>query len=524
MTTPHRTAFVNGHVWTAGFASPRPLDVLIEDDRILSVVTAGELDTSGADVVDLTGRVLSPGFQDAHLHLEGGGGDLLECELSEATSAADVLDRVRSYSEAHPDEEWIVGAGWQREFFENGSPSSAELDSVTGDRPTALYPFDHHGVWLNTAAMRRAGITAETPDPDHGFLPRLPDGTPVGMLEEAAAALVAPFLPVKTEAEQIEGVHAGQSHLLSKGITSCQDALVGPGMGMRDQFEVYRQMLEDDSLDVRLTTALWWNPERGLEQLQELEQRRHILEGTAGPERVVADTVKIMIDGAGLLYFDADQLREVTVACDAAGFNCHYHSYAELTTRWALDAIEEAIRVNPLRARRHHIAHLFVVAGEDFRRFAELGVTANVQGFWAGTPVPHEHMKDVTVTSDPEDREYPFGRMHTAGARLAAGSDWPVTTCDPFQAIGSTAGFMPQPGMRKELPEQDRLDVVTMFQAFTTGSAFVNGREHSTGRIAPGYLADLVVLGSDPFAGAEALLSTEVDETWVGGERLYSRG
>ena len=164
-----------------------------------------------------------------------------------------------------------------------------------------------------------------------------------------------------------------------------------------------------------------------------------------------------------------------------------------------------------------------MVAGEDFKRFADLGVTANVQGFWAGTPVPHEHMKEVTVTTDPEDREYPFGRMQAAGVRLAAGSDWPVTTCDPFLAIGSTAGYLPEPQMRKEIPEKDRLDVVAMFQAFTTGSAFVNGRASSTGRIAPGYLADLVVLSQDPFGDRDALLGTSVDETWVGGRKLYSR-
>jgi predicted amidohydrolase YtcJ len=455
--------------------------------------------------------------------LEGGGGDLLTCDLSEATSADDVLATIKTYTDSHPDEPWITGGGWQREFFADRAPTAALLDSVTGDRPAALHPFDHHGIWLNSAALELAGITSETPDPDRGFITRLEDGSPAGMLEEGAAALVAPFMPVKTEAEQIEGVQAGQAHLLSKGITSCQDALVGPGMGMRDQFKIYVQMLKESTLDVRLTTALWWNPARGLEQLEELEERRRVLEAAAGPDRVVADTVKIMIDGAGMLYFTPEQLREVTVACDAAGFNCHYHSYAELTTRWALDAIEEAINTNPLRPRRHHIAHLFVVAGEDFKRFAELGVTANVQGFWAGTPVPHEHMKEVTVTSDPEDREYPFGRMHAAGARLAAGSDWPVTTCDPVLAIGSTAGFLPEPGMRKDIPEKDRLDVVTMLEAFTTGSAFVNGRADSTGRIAPGYLADLVVLSQDPFGSADALLGAKVDETWVGGKKLYSR-
>lgn len=523
MTPTARTAFVNGLVWTDGFTTPRALDVLIEDDTITALAGRGELDTADATVIDLEGRVLSPGFQDAHLHLEGGGGDLLACELSEATPADDVLARVKAFADAHPDDEWITGAGWQRDFFSDRAPTATLLDTVTGDRPAALHPFDHHGIWLNSAALRIAGITAETLDPEHGFITRLPDGSPAGMLEEAAAALVAPFLPVKTEAEQIAGVHAGQAHLLSKGITSCQDALVGPGMGMRDQFEVYRQMLADSSLDVRLTTALWWNPARGLEQLEELKERRRVLEETAGQDRVVADTVKIMIDGAGMLYFSPEQLREVTLACDAAGFNCHYHSYAELTTRWALDAIEAAIDANPLRERRHHIAHLFVVAGEDFKRFADLGVTANVQGFWAGTPVPHEHMSEVTVTSDPEDREYPFGRMEAAGVRLAAGSDWPMTTCDPFLAIGSTAGYLPEPRMRKEIPEKDRLDVVSMFRAFTTGSAFINGRASTTGRIAPNYLADLVVLSQDPFGGREALIGTSVEETWVGGRKLYSR-
>jgi predicted amidohydrolase YtcJ len=305
------------------------------------------------------------------------------------------------------------------------------------------------------------------------------------------------------------------------GITSVQDALVGTGLGMADHHGAFRELLQQSALRLRLTTALWWDQKRGVEQIPEILARRQELEEAAGPDRVVADTVKIMVDGADLLFMDAEAIREATVALDRLGFSVHYHSYGDGTTRWILDAIEAAVRQNGPRARRHHIAHLFVVGEDDFARFAELGVTANVQGFWAGSFVPHDHMHQSTLTDHPEKLEYPFGRLRAAGARLAGGSDWPVTTPDPLVCSRTATGQYIDPEGRRELSEVDRLDLGAMLAAYTAGSAYVNGRERSTGRIARGYLADLVVLDRDVFEGDEALCDATVEQVWIGGRQEY---
>jgi predicted amidohydrolase YtcJ len=219
------------------------------------------------------------------------------------------------------------------------------------------------------------------------------------------------------------------------------------------------------------------------------------------------------------LFMDAEAIRAATVALDRLGFSCHYHSYGDGTTRWILDAIEAAVCENGPWDRRHHVAHLFVVAEDDFARFAQLGVTANVQGFWAGSFVPHDHLHQSTVTDHPESLEYPFGRLQAAGARLAAGSDWPVTTPDPLVCARTATGRYLDPQGRRELTDVDRLDLGAMLTAYTTGSAYVNGRGRSTGRIARGFLADLVILDRDVFEDGDAL----VEQTWIGGVREYAR-
>lgn len=223
-----------------------------------------------------------------------------------------------------------------------------------------------------------------------------------------------------------------------------------------------------------------------------------------------------------VIYLDEDQLRTATIALDRAGFTAHYHSYGDATTRWVLNAIEAAIRENGPRLRRHHIAHLMVVGPDDFARFAELGVTANVQALWGGGGVDHEDLKESTNAAHPEHLEYPFARLHTAGAHLAAGSDWPVTTADPI-GIARVETARVRPGrMTPEIDELDRLDLLSLMTAYTEGSAFVNGRGRSTGRIAAGYLADLAIVDRDIFA-PDALEGAVIDETWIEGQRVFRR-
>lgn len=529
MTTHAPVALLGGHVWTAGYETPRELDLLIADGTISAVAERGELelpaDASHLDVRDYTGRLILPGFQDAHLHASTGGLDLLTCDLSGCTSADEVATTVRDYAAAHPELPWVIGGGWNRELYPApDGPHRDMLDAIVPGRPAALAPYDRHGLWLNSAALAAAGIDADTPDPVGGYYRRSADGTPTGMVEEAALLAVRAVMPPVGDHELREAILAAEAHLLRFGITSIQDALVGTGLGMLDQHGPYRDLVSRGMLTVRLTTALWWDPTRGVEQVAELVDRRRSLEAAAGPDRVIADTVKMMVDGTGVLFMTEEQIREAITALDAKGFSIHAHSYGDATTRWVLDGIAAARAVNGTPPRHHHIAHLFVVADADLARFAELGVTANVQGFWSGSPVPHEHLCDSTSIPDPQHHEYPFGQLLAAGAPLAAGSDWPVTTPDPLEAIRVAAGCHPDHGVTHQVLERNRLDVNAMLTAYTAGSAHVNGRGDTTGRITPGFAADLAVIDQTSLHDERALRSARVVETWVGGRQVYAAG
>jgi predicted amidohydrolase YtcJ len=490
------------------------------------VARSGELDTAGAQVVDLAGRLLVPGFQDAHAHPLVGGSNLLSCDLSTASTWQEIRQRIAAYAAALPSDDWVLGGGWDREVFPPGGPTREQLDDITEGRPALLRSYDCHGAWVNSAALRVAGVDRETPDPDHGFFVRDASGEPAGMLEERAVGIVMAHVPPETLESQKRALLRANESLLELGITSVQDAIVGGGLGIADQIAAYQDLLGAGAWTGRITAALWWDPDRGLDQIPELQAKRRALESCADESRIIADTVKIMIDGTNTVFIDRDAVYEATLALDTLGFTCHYHSYGELSTRWILDAVADARAMNGPGRGRHHIAHLMVVAEEDFARFAELDVSANVQAAWGYTAVAHDIMGLTTCSRDPELREYAFGRLATAGARLVAGSDWPVTTADPLEAMRLEAvrGRVRTPtGAGGDPDELDRLDLLTLMTAFTTGSAFVNGRGRTTGRVSPGFLADLVVLDRDPFQDDAALTEVRVDETWVNGRCAHRR-
>ncbi|MFI5845196.1 amidohydrolase [Catenuloplanes sp. NPDC051500] len=525
-----RTIFTGGYAFLGGAAAR--VDVAIEGERITEV-GAG---LRGGDVVDLDGGLLTPGFQDAHVHPIAGGVQLLRCDLQELSTAGEYLDAIARYAAAHPDLGWIIGGGWAPAVFPGGTPTRQLLDAVVPDRPVFLPNSDSHGAWVNTRALELAGIGAGTPDPADGRIEREPGGHPSGMLHEGAADLVGRRVPPTTDAELDAGLRAGQELLFAAGVTGWQDAWVGPGLhGHGDLLPVYLRAAATGALKARVSGALWWERDRGLEQLAELRERR------TARGRFTARTVKIMQDGVaenftaamiepyrngcgtGLSFLDPALLREAVTRLDAADFQVHVHALGDRAVREALDAVEAARTANGPRGNRHHLAHLQGVHPEDLDRFAALDVTANVQALWAC----HEpQMDELTLPFlDPllAARQYPFADLARAGARLAAGSDWMVSSPHPILAahvaVNRTAPG--EPLDRPFLPAQ-ALTLGAFLTAYTEGSAFVNHLEHDTGRIAPGMLADLAVLDRNPFARpAGEIALTQVRRTYVGGEQVY---
>ncbi|KAA1418254.1 amidohydrolase [Mumia zhuanghuii] len=530
MVTVFRNARVfDGHAYLGDVG-----DVVIDHGRVVSVGGTAE----GDAVVDVAGGLLAPGFVDAHVHAVQGGLERIRCDLSETDHVERrYLDVIGEYAARRPDVAWILGGGWAMAAFPGGTPTAAALDAVVPNRPVFLPNRDHHGAWVNSRALEIAGVDRSTPDPVDGRIERDPDGNPTGTLHEGAMALVARHVPRTSDDELYAGLLAGQSYLHSLGVTSWQDAIVGSYSGMDDNGPTYARAAAAGDLTAHVVGALWWDRDRGVEQVADLVQRRTAL--SAG--RFAATSVKIMQDGVaengtaalvepyldrcghatdnrGLSFVDPAALRVCIAELDALGFQVHVHGLGDRGVREALDAFEGT---DP--ARRHHIAHLQLVHPDDVPRFSALGVSANLQALWA---CYDEQMVDLTLPflgDERASRQYPFADLKANGAHLVAGSDWPVSTPDPLQAIhvavNRTAyGEAGRAGTDPFLPEQ-ALSPEAAFAAYTSGSAWINGRDDA-GTIAVGSVADLVVLDRDPFEDPASIGAASVVTTWVEGRAV----
>lgn len=520
--------------------------VAVADGRVVAVGRddVGDLIGPGTELVDLRGGLLVPGFQDAHVHPLGGGQSLLLCNLRGAQSPEHAASMVGDYASAHPELDWVTGGGWEMATFPGGTPDAALLDAVIPDRPVFLTNRDAHGAWVNSRALELAGITAHSPDPRDGRIERDSYGSPTGTLHEGAMELVNALIPAPTQQQRERALLVAQQHLHSFGITAWQDAILGDYADLRDPSDAYLTLASDGRLTARVVGALWWDRERGLEQIDELVERRERLR--AG--RFAATSVKIMQDGvaenftaamlepyadghghatanAGISFVDPELLKQAVAELDARGFQVHFHAIGDRSSRECLDAVEFARERNGASDNRHHIAHIQVVHPDDVPRFAALDVAANMQALWATFEL---QMTELTLPFLGPARgawQYPFGDLARSGARLAAGSDWPVSSPDPIAAIHTAVNRRApdtEGADRPFLPGQ-ALTLAEALSAYTAGSAYINHLDRDTGTIELGKYADLAVLDRDPFGGpSEDIAATRVLQTFVGGQRVYS--
>jgi predicted amidohydrolase YtcJ len=538
--------FCNGSVFDGLRFRPPGTTVRVSGGKITDVGPG--LAAGRADIVDLNGGTLLPGFIDAHVHPVFAGDQLRRCDLTSATTLAGYLDLIAAYDRAHPGDGWVTGGGWSMEAFPGGVPSAADLDAVIPGRPVYLPNRDGHGAWVNSLALRLAGIDAATLDPADGRIERNAAGEPVGMLQEGATSLVSRLIPATSDADWYAALLAGQARLLSFGITGWQDAIVGHAHGSGDPLRAYLRAARDGSLLANVVGALWWDRDRGLEQLPELLHRR-----SSGREgRFRPASVKMMLDGVaenhtaamlepyldsagcqtdvdGLDFIDPDRLAQYVTVLDHEGFQVHFHALGDRAVRLALDAVAAARRVNGDTGNRHHLAHLQVVHPDDVARFAEVSATANIQPLWAA----HEpQMDELTIPFLGARRagwQYPFRSLLAAGAQLCAGSDWPVSSPDPLLgahvAVTRTApggGGADSPG--PFLPEQC-LDLASILAAYTTGSARVNGLEAVTGAVRPGLDADFAVVDADlSVIAPHEIGASAVRQTWIRGQVVHESG
>jgi predicted amidohydrolase YtcJ len=540
--------FVNGAVYTVDAGRTWAQAVAVRGGRIVAVgtdVAAREHVGPRTEIVDLKGRMLVPGFQDAPVHLVSGGVDMLQCDLHELHGLAEYQEAIKSYADSYPEREWILGGGWSMDVFPAGSPTKELLDAVVPDRYVFLPSRDGHSAWVNSKTLDLAGVTKDTADPLDGRIERGAAGEPSGTLHEGADDLVDRFVPRTSSDEVYAGLLKGQGYLHSLGITAWQDAIVDPRVG---NFEAYLAAAGRGALTARVIGALWWDRHRGAEQIEELVDLRE----RAAVGRFRATSVKILQDGivenftaatltpyldrngaetenAGISMVEPEALNGYVTELDARGFQVHFHALADRAVREGLDAIDAARAVNGPNDHRHHLAHLQIIHPDDVHRFRELGAVANIQALWAA----HEgQMDELTIPFLGQERagwQYPFASLARAGTVLAMGSDWSVSTPDPFDQIHVAVNRVMPPdylygdGNREVFLPDERIDLPTAMAAFTMGSAYVNHLDLETGSIEIGKYADLTVIDRNIFENpVKEIGDARVDLTYVQGERVYT--
>lgn len=541
MATRDRLLITGGHVFTPAGIVEQP--VLIEDG-IITAIGADALTVTDAVEIDAAGGLVSPGFQDSHIHPYHAGLDMIACDLSPYDNAEDYLARIAEYAGANPELEWVIGGGWAMDAFPGGLPTAAALDAVVPDRPAFFPNRDGHGAWVNTKALEVGGIDETTPDPFDGRIERDADGHAIGTLQEGAMGLVSRHGPEPTQDDMDEALKIAQKQLFAWGVTGWQDAIVGATNGTPDPLDSYLRGTESGVLKAHVVGALWWDRNRGLEQIPELVEKRE----RALAAGFAATTVKIMQDGvaenftAGMLepyldscgcpgeimgksFVDPTTLKEIAVQLDALGFQLHFHALGDRAVRESLDAIEAARETNGDNDLRHTLAHIQVVHPDDVPRFAELKVVANMQPLWAR----HEDQMDVLTIPFLGTRraawQYPFGSLQRAGAPMASGSDWPVSTANPLEIIhtavnrahvGAT-GLAAAPFLGEQA-----LSLADALIAHSLGTAYLNHDEQRSGSIEVGKAGDIVILDRDIFAAPVAEIgSATVAYTIIGGEVVY---
>ncbi len=519
----------------------------MRDGRIVAVGADDELATlrdSGTVVVDAEGGSVLPGFHDTHVHPPMAGASLLGIDLSPVHDADAYRRIIADFAAGHPELPVVEGVGWYGDVYEGGFPTGAALDEIVPDRPAILTSHDGHGVWVNTAALTAAGIRADEPDPPGGRFVRDAAGRLTGVVLDTAMQRIDRIRP-EPPADAVQlAILAAQRRLHAVGITTWHDAAVGTSELGPDSFDAYLDLDSQGALTARVVLCQWWDRDLGLEQIDRMRERR---DRAARSRRLGAGVVKVMQDGVienrtgallrpysddpertGESFIPPDRLAAIVTALDALGFDVHLHAVGDRAVRECLDAVEHARRANGPDGGRHQIAHLDVVDPADAPRFAALDVTANVQMLWARVDAEIVLRKLPAMGPERARHHFPFGSLHRAGARIVAGSDWPVSDPNPLWAIHtgitrlapSTDPHATGDALTVPLLPEQALPFAVALDAFTGSAAWAGRLEAESGVLAPGLAADLVILDRDVSAGT-GLDVARVAATYVDGVAVH---
>ena len=501
------TLILNARIRTMDPARPTAQAMALRDGRILALGSDADMRAllPHARRIDAGGRLVLPGFLDAHVHLMDGGTDLvLSAQLGDAQTTDEIIRMVRAHA-ATVAGTLVMGVRWEPGYFGDHNLTRDILDVAVPDRPCILWDTSFHNACINSAAIAMAGITEDTPDPLNGHFVKDATGRLTGMLHEEAITLVRDRLPQLTDADWVAGARAGQAHANRHGITGILDPFV-----VDRHVTAYGTLAAQDALTLRVSGAASVTAhDRAAELLPRLTALRAAHQGLfpvnsakfffdgVFENRTAAMIAPYADDGGNApVMFPPDLVAELFCALDAARFQIHVHVIGDMAARAALDGIETARKANGPWPALHQLAHLQVVHPDDIPRLAALGVMANVQPLWAqDDPV----MPDPTRAMIGADRlpfTYAFRRMLDAGAPWCLSSDFSVTTLNPFEIIETAVTRQPSGGTTPPFLPAERLTVEEALLGYTTHAAAACWRAEA-GMLRPGLSADAIILDRD---------------------------
>jgi predicted amidohydrolase YtcJ len=530
---------VNGMIHTMDEQTPRvsALAIDLASGRILAAsddATITALAGPLTETIDLRGRTVLPGFIDAHAPLVSYAQSRLDVDLRDAHSEDEAVARVAARAEQSPAGAWIFGRSWDKNHWpEQRFPSKASLDAAIPAHPVALSSHDYHSLWVNSEALRRAGIDAATPDPGRGRIGRAADGEPDGVLYEDATELVYRVADSASDERLLAELRVILAELCARGVTGVHNIEDDRALRLLQRLRVSGELSP---------RVLYYIQRRALPHALELG-----IEGDFGDDTLRFAGVKLYMDGAlgsqtaamldpyegqpenrGLLTTTEVEVEQLAREATTGGIGVAIHAIGDRAVHAALDGIETALQAEAAQAeekgaqartRRIRLEHVQLARLDDIARMARLGVVASVQPFHAVV----DRDAAERYWGDRYRRAYAYQALRQAGATLALGSDVPVDTPDPWRILHAAIN-------RQNDAEQDRpawlpdqaLSVAQAMWGYTVGAAWAGGQEARQGSLAPGKLADLIVLSEDPFtASPERIGQTQVLATLVGGQLVH---
>lgn len=532
----------NARIYTMLSPTDTLSTVAVEGEKIIAtgtIETVKKYSNANTKLIDLQGRTVLPGFTDAHIHPISSGLNLLECDLTDITLKQNIIDSLQHFAALNPQRKWIRGESMWLSAFKDGNPMKETLDSIIPDRPAYISSSDGHNAWVNSKALALAGISRETPDPKNGKIERDPKTKdPTGTLRESAQQLVSQLLPKYTEEERIKALEKALSLANQYGLTSLVEASASP-----EYIETYQALENQHKLTTHINLSIYGDINQGMKAVQDVIHTRDKYQRSSGD--IKYNQVKLFMDGVvegktaamlspyehdhnrGIANASPDTATAVITALDKAGMQIHVHSIGDRATRITLDAFEHARNTNRIRDSRHHIAHLHVIHPDDYPRFKSLNVIANIQSLWA--TLEDTYMTELNYPYLGKERvewQYPIGSLQKAGATLVFGSDWNVSTQNPFYCMQVAVTRRGPDSIKREAwTPQHLIDRYSVVKGYTVNGAYLTFREKETGTIEAGKLADIIVLDQDIFTcDVFHIYKTKVLKTFFRGKEVYNSG